>query len=60
MHSLNVTQIFWLDFYPFEEGIISGSEKSTDAVLLVDITGGLGLMLQDLRLKFPDLPGRLI
>lgn len=60
MHSLNVTQSFWLDFYPFEEGIISASEKSTDAVLLVDIAGGLGHMLQDWWLKSPDLPGRLI
>lgn len=51
---------FWVEFYPFEERIISGSEKSADAVLLVDIGGGNGRMLQDLRLKFPGLPGRLI
>lgn len=51
---------YWLDLYPFEERIISGSEKSADAVLLVDIGGGNGHMLRGLRLKFPDLPGRLI
>ena len=60
MRSLNVTQTFWLEFYPLEGGIISGSEKSADAVLFVEIAGGLGHRLQDLRPKFPDLPERLI
>ena len=50
----------WLDFYPFRDRIISGSEESSQAVLMVDVGGGLGHGLQELRAKFPDLSGRLI
>lgn len=59
MQTVSSTTSSWLDFYAFEEEIIHGLEKSANAVLLVDIAGGLGHKLQELRLKFPNLPGRL-
>lgn len=57
MQTVSSTTSSWFDFYAFEEEIIHGLEKSANAVLLVDIAGGLGHKLQELRLKFLNLPG---
>lgn len=50
----------WLDFYPFAEQIVAGSESKEDSVLVVDVGGGLGQVLVKIREKFPDLQGKLI
>jgi hypothetical protein len=46
----------WMDphFYPVEEELIKGMEPSTDAVLLVDIGGGLGHDLGEFRYAAVD------
>ncbi|KAI2610039.1 putative O-methyltransferase [Hypoxylon fragiforme] len=50
----------WVDpgFYPVSERLVDGFDGSS--VLLVDVGGGLGHDLQELRGKHPSLPGKLI
>lgn len=52
----------WMDydFYPVEESLLKGVKPDPDAVLLVDVGGGLGHDLQEFQQKFPRPPGRLI
>lgn len=52
----------WTDanFYPVSENLGRGLKENKDAVLLVDIGGGLGHDLEDFKGKYPQLPGRLI
>ncbi|KAI0176482.1 putative O-methyltransferase [Hypoxylon sp. FL1284] len=49
----------WVDpgFYPVSERLAHGFD---DGVLLVDVGGGRGHDLQELKAKHPSLPGRLI
>ena len=50
----------WLDFFPFEKEILEGFDRGRDAVMAVDIGGGLGHEMLSLKKKFPNLPGKLI
>lgn len=52
----------WMDpdFYPVRERLLEGLDGAEDAVLLVDIGGGLGHDLAEFRRKYPRSPGRLI
>ncbi|KXX73761.1 Demethylsterigmatocystin 6-O-methyltransferase [Madurella mycetomatis] len=52
----------WMDadFYPVQERLIADLETAADAVLLVDIGGGIGHDLDEFRRKHPHAPGRLI
>ena len=50
----------WLEFYPFKERILDDLDNHPDRVTLVDVGGGLGQGLVELRERFPDLQGRLI
>ena len=50
----------WLDFFPFKEELYRGFDYRGDAVLMVDVGGGLGHELLGLRKRYPDLKGRLI
>ncbi|MCJ1432413.1 hypothetical protein MMC27_001769 [Xylographa pallens] len=47
-------------FYPVSERLEAGLKKDDDAVLLVDVGGGMGHDLEDLKARFPDLKGRLL
>ena len=49
-------------FYPVSERLGAGLKKKDDddAVLLVDVGGGMGHDLEDLKARFPDLEGRLL
>ncbi|KAI2464645.1 putative O-methyltransferase [Annulohypoxylon bovei var. microspora] len=54
----------WIDpgFYPVSERLVEGfnASPSCDGVMLVDVGGGLGHDIQELREKHPSLPGKLI
>ena len=53
----------WVDegFYPVRERLIEGFDTaSKDAVLLVDVAGGIGHYTDQFRSRFPDAPGRLV
>ena len=52
----------WMDadFYPVEERLGKDFSKEKDAVMLVDIGGGMGHDLEEFQRKHPNLPGRLV
>ena len=55
----------WMDpgFYPVKERLETGSNKGKghkDSVFLVDVGGGLGHDLEELKAKHADLPGLLV
>ena len=52
----------WMNqgFYPAEERLIKGMSSDPDAVAIVDVGGGLGHDLQELKEKHPGLQGRFI
>lgn len=50
----------WLEFYPFPERIAASENYKTPAVAVVDVGGGLGHGLMEIKSKFPELKGRLI
>lgn len=50
----------WLDFYPFQERILDDSDHDAHSVTLVDVGGGLGHGLVELRARLPNIHGRLI
>ncbi|KAL8651729.1 MAG: hypothetical protein Q9226_004580 [Calogaya cf. arnoldii] len=52
--------VSWLDFYPFAENILAGAAENPEAVLVVDVGGGLGHGLVEINEKFPQPKGRLI
>lgn len=52
----------WCDpgFYPISERLVGGFDASISDVLLVDIGGGRGRDLEELREKHPLVPGKFI
>lgn len=52
--------VSWLEFYPFADNVLTGADTNPDAVTVVDVGGGLGHGLTELKDKFPELKGRLI
>ena len=53
----------WMDtaFYPVKERLVTGSKNDDqDSVFLVDVGGGLGHDLEELKAKHADLPGLLV
>jgi hypothetical protein len=62
MQAYGMGRIAWTDpeFYSFQQNLIDGFENSDDAVMLVDIGGSIGHDLEDVLLKYPEIPGRLI
>lgn len=52
----------WVDpgFYPVQERLAKTFDPSQSEVLLVDIGGGVGHDLKELKAKHPSLPGKLI
>ena len=52
--------VSWLEFYPFVENILAGASEEADSALIVDVGGGLGHGLVEIKQKFSHLKGRLI
>jgi hypothetical protein len=52
----------WVDpgFYPVSEELADKFDPTSSEVMLVDVGGGLGHDLQELRERHPSLPGRLV
>ncbi|KAI4285844.1 MAG: hypothetical protein L6R35_004568 [Caloplaca aegaea] len=51
----------WLDFFPFPERVGDGFQgDDSQAVMLVDIGGGIGHEVQAIKQYYPSLPGRFI
>ena len=49
----------WLDFYPIER-LMDGFPGHDDAVMLVDVGGGRGHEIREIKSRCPTLPGRMI
>jgi hypothetical protein len=49
----------WLDFFPIEEKLGKGFDKS-NGVMLIDMGGGMGHEIQEIKRRHPSLPGRMI
>ncbi|MCJ1398246.1 hypothetical protein MMC11_001443 [Xylographa trunciseda] len=52
----------WMDpgFYPVKDRLVEGMTVDEHAVTIVDVGGGMGHDLVELKKKQPDLPGRFI
>ena len=52
----------WVDpgFYPVSERLVRDFDSSVSDVLLVDVGGGLGHDLKEIRTKIVNLPGKLV
>ncbi|KAL8869656.1 MAG: hypothetical protein Q9174_004105 [Haloplaca sp. 1 TL-2023] len=50
----------WLDFYPFRNNILQDATENRQSVLVVDVGGGLGHGLIEIKDRFPDINGRLV
>ena len=50
----------WFNYFPFKKAICEGFKNEEGAVLLVDVGGGRGQILEALKNTFPDQPGLLI
>ena len=47
-------------YYPVNDRLVTGANTDSSAVFLVDVGGNNGHDLQQLKEKYPNLPGRLI
>lgn len=47
----------WLDFFPAEDQLVKGLREDDDAVLLVDVGGGMGQDLEEVRRRLPNVKG---
>jgi O-methyltransferase domain len=50
----------WEEAYPVKENIIDGFDASVSDALFVDIAGGRGHEVGQLKARFPDAPGRFV
>ncbi|KAL8902670.1 MAG: hypothetical protein Q9207_004472 [Kuettlingeria erythrocarpa] len=50
----------WLDFFPFTDRVADGFRDEPEAVMPVDIGGGIGHEIQAIKQYYPSLPGRFI
>ncbi|RYP75441.1 hypothetical protein DL771_002326 [Monosporascus sp. 5C6A] len=51
----------WSEIYPVKERLIDGFDtENKDAVMMVDIAGGIGHYSAQFHANFPDAPGRLV
>ena len=50
----------WLEFFPLERELVTGFSGEDNAVMFVDVGGGYGHEIQEIKKRYPDLPGRMI
>lgn len=50
----------WLEFFPLKQELVAGFSNEENAVMLVDVGGGYGHEIQEIKKRYPDLPGRMI
>ncbi|KAF7371025.1 putative O-methyltransferase [Mycena sanguinolenta] len=62
MSGYRVGKPSWVDpgFYPIPDRLVKSFDPSISEVLLVDVGGGLGHDLVELKAKHPTLPGKLV
>ena len=52
----------WLDFFPFDEQVSKGFETrgNLDSVILVDVGGGIGHEVEQIKKKYPQIAGTFV
>jgi hypothetical protein len=60
LQDLRESRLSWTSWFPVQDRIINGTNKSQSSVILVDVGGGLGHDIADFQNRFPQAPGRLI
>ena len=50
----------WMDYFPVQKKLGDGANEDKDAIMFVDIGGGMGHVAAALHKRFPNLPGRFI
>ena len=50
----------WLEFFPLVRELMTGFSGEDNAVMFVDVGGGYGHEIQEIKKKYLDLPGRMI
>lgn len=50
----------WLDFFPPEDQLAKGLSEDENAILLVDVGGGIGQVLEEFRRRLPNVKGDLV
>lgn len=50
----------WLEFFPLELLWVVDFSSEGNVVMLVDVGGGYGHEIQEIRKRYPNLPGRMI
>ena len=50
----------WLEFFPLERELVTGFSTEDNAVMFVDVGGGYGHEIQEIKKRYPGLPGRMI
>ena len=53
-------RISWVDWFPIREQLIDGVNNGDDEIFIVDVGGGRGHNVEDVKKRFPDAPGRFI
>lgn len=61
MEGQRANRVHWGDWFPIQERILDGADRSNpERALLVDIGGGRGHDLMLFQQRFPDAPGKLV
>ena len=50
----------WLKFFPLEQEMVMGFCNEKNAVMFVDIGGGYGHEIHEIKNRYPELPGRMV
>lgn len=50
----------WLEFFPLTQELVTGFSNEVNAVMFVDVGGGYGHEIQEIKKRYPHLPGRMI
>ena len=60
MSGNRVNRKHWIDWFPIEAELLSGSQNTTDSTLLVDVGGSKGHDLERFLDRYPESRGRLV
>ncbi|PKY07885.1 S-adenosyl-L-methionine-dependent methyltransferase [Aspergillus campestris IBT 28561] len=51
----------WLEFYPIQQQLLPGFDAGDpNAVFMVDVGGSVGHEIQEVKRRYPDIPGRMV
>ena len=60
MSAFNEGRSSWADFYPAQKRIGTGARQDPEAIIFVDVGGGIGHECLALKKKYPKWPGRFV